>query len=126
MTAERRFVDIVFDCVFWMGAIKIGIGVDHLWFHPNAELKTFFFGGFCQGSQTTRYFLKVAAPIAKAMAIIVSFSEPAIVEHECLRADLFGFLHQGDQLSLGEVEHRGFPVVVDDWAWGVVPSRGDD
>ena len=94
-----------------MGAVQIGVRIDHLWFEPQPELHAQPDDVVDDRPETVGPDRSVDPPVAQAGAVIASSVEPAVVHDESFDAELgrtIGELEQGGELM---VEIDGFPDV---------------
>ncbi len=96
-----------------MRAVQVAIGVDHLRFHPQAEIHAEPVDVIDQALQPVGEFLRIDGPIAQPGMVVIAFAEPAIVHHEQLDSQLGR--HVGELLLAGlvDVESGRFPGVVE-------------
>ena len=95
-----------------MGTEDVGIGIDHLWFEPNAKGHTKAFDVIDQRSQPIGVLAWIDLPIGQRLRVVIAVAKPAIIQHE-------PFGPQGDsafrdlfQLIKVMIEIDGFPTVV--------------
>jgi hypothetical protein len=73
-----------------VGAGKVGIRVDHLGLHPQAELHPQAAHMVDERVQAVGPHVRVHVPVAEPRVVVAPAAEPAVVEHESLDADLCG------------------------------------
>ena len=93
---------------------QVGVQVDHLRLHPEAEFHAQFGHPVHQWMQPVRPDVRVDLPVAEAGVVVAAADEPAVVQHVPLGADLGAVLGQGDQSVQVHVEVHRFPGVQDD------------
>ena len=109
-----------------MGPVKVRILVDALRLEPEAKLHSQLldFGG--KARHALGQFLGIHIVIAQTRLIVVSGTEPAVIQYEKLHAQLFCSACQPYQLSVGELKKMRFPVVGEDGALLALPLAADD
>ena len=95
-----------------MVLVKLGLGVDHLRFHPDAELHVQALHRVDQLFQPVGELALVHVPVAQAVLDAVPLAEPAVVQHKQLGAQLLGLLGQLDLVMAVHMELGGLPGVV--------------
>jgi hypothetical protein len=97
-----------------VGPGQVGVGVDHLRLHPQPELHAGCPDVVHQRVQAVRPDPLVDVPVAESGVVVAAVPEPAVVEHEPLRADLGGGVRQRLELPEVVVEVHRLPGVDDD------------
>ena len=92
--------------------VELGLGVDHLGLHPEAELHVQSLHGINELFQPVGELALVHVPVAQAVLDAVPLAEPAVVQHEQFGAQLLGLLGQLDLVLAVHMELGGFPGVV--------------
>ena len=94
-------------------AVEVAIRIDHLGFHPEAEIHAEAVDVVDQRGQAVGEFLGIHGPIAQAGVVVVARAEPAIVHHEALHAQFRGLVGERLLSRLIDGELGGFPRVVE-------------
>ena len=81
---------------------------------------------FAESLDALGQFSLVDAIIAQAAGIIVPLAKPSIIQHKQFAAQFLGLLCQVQKLSLVEIKHAAFPVIVKNGTAAVLPVSGDD
>ena len=109
-----------------VSSVQIRVLVDHLRLEPQSEVHTHSANGFCHSLNSVGKLFKVGSIVTQACMIVVSFPEPAVIQHEKLHAQLFGSACQPYQLSVGESKKMGLPVIGQHRALHVFPVAADN
>ena len=91
---------------------EIGVAVDHLGFEPEAEGHAQAPDMLDQRGQPIRIFARIHGPITQRARVIVARAEPAVIQHEALRAKVGGTAGDLFQFLGIVVEINRFPTVV--------------
>ena len=107
-------------------AVKLRIRADGFRLEPESKLQSHRIQLLTEALQTARKLFRVYGIIAETAGVAVALSEPAVVEHEQLAAQLLCKLSEPQELRLREVEHAALPAVVDDGPRPVSPIRRNE
>ena len=94
-----------------MRAVELAVLIYHLKLHPESEVEAQGLDLPGESGDSVRQLLQVCLPVPESLVVIVPLSEPAVVQHEELRADLLRLLRDAENLLLIEVEEGGLPVI---------------
>ena len=94
-----------------MTAVKITVFRYHLRFDPEAELQSLFVYFPGQLSQRTSKFLLVHIPVAQPAVIVISLSEPAIIQHDHFYPKLSSLISKLKDCFSCKIEICRFPAV---------------
>ena len=107
-------------------AVKLRIRADGFRLEPESKLQSHRIQLLTEALQAARKLFRVYGIIAETAGVAVALSEPAVVEHEQLAAQLLCKLSEPQELRLREVEHAALPAVVDDGPRPVSPIRRNE
>ena len=86
--------------------IDAAVGVDHFWLEPDAKRHAEAVNVFDERIQAIRELASVNIPVRNGAGVVIARVEPAVVEHEALRAKARG-------VTRYVLEHFGLVVEVD-------------
>ncbi len=89
---------------------QVGVGVDHLRFHPQPELQAERADTVDEGVQTLRPDALVDVPVAQARVVGAPVAEPPVVQHVPFRADLGGGPASSSSLSRSRSKYTASQV----------------
>ena len=104
-----------------MGAEEVGVLGDHLGLEPQAEFEAEGVDVIGELRHGATELGGVDGPVAEAGGVVVTMSEPSIVQHEHFDAVFGGGLAEGEELLAVEVEEHCLPAVDEDGARGIHP-----
>ena len=111
---ERLFAAREMDDPVGVGAIEIGVRIDHLGLDPYAEFHALAVDEVGERREALGEFDLVGPPVAEPGAIVISPMKPAIVDDEELDAHRGGLVGNRRLPLDRDVEQRRVPGVVDD------------
>ena len=91
---------------------NIGIGVDHLWFEPDAERHAQTFDMVDQRCQPLWIFAPINLPVTQRLGVIIAASKPAIIQNKALGAKRCGLCRDLFQIVKTVIKIDGFPAIV--------------
>ena len=94
-----------------MRPVQVGIDIDHLRLDPDAEIQPHPIHLPADAGKPARQLLPVRVPVAQRSRVVVSLSEPAVIHHEELHANLLALLREVQQPALIDLEVAGLPAV---------------
>ena len=109
-----------------MVAEQVALLADHLRLHPQAEVKAQSLHVFAQAAQAAGQLAGVLLPVAQGGGVVLTAPEPAVIQHQQLRAQGLGLLAQGQQLAAVYFEIHGLPAVHQHGALPVLPLAAND
>ena len=109
-----------------MGAVQVGIHVDGFRFKPQAELQAQTADLVGKAAQSVGELFGVDGIVAQPRFVIVSLSEPAVIQYKQFAAQFFGVFCQLHQPAVMEVKHTAFPAVEQDRTLPILPVGGND
>ena len=109
-----------------MRAVQVGVLVDHLRLHPDAELDAERVDLLDELGERAAELLLVDRPVAERAEVVVAVAEPAVVHDEHVHAQVGGLGGKAHELVAGEVEVMGLPAVHEHGARGVAPRAAAD
>ena len=109
-----------------MGPVKIRIGIHRLRLKPKTEFQTHVVDPLAEALDALGQFLLVYMIIAQAGGIIITLSEPAIIQYKQFAAQFLCLLRQVQKLAPTKIKHTAFPVVIQHRAFPILPVDRDD
>ena len=109
-----------------MGAVQLGVLVDHFRFDPQAEFHAQRIDLPDQWVQSAGQLFAVHSPVAQTLIVIVPGAEPAIVQHHHLHAERGRFFSDLYDLFGVEIKIGGLPVIDQHRAAFVLPRAAAD
>ena len=85
MTAQNRRIPVS-QCPVRVSPVQVGILVDGLRLKPEAKLHAHLLDSLGQAGHAVRQFFHIDVVIAQTGGVIVSCTEPAVIQHEQLAA----------------------------------------
>ena len=96
-----------------MGTIEVGVGVDHLRFHPQAKGHAKAPDLVNDGFQTTGQALRAHRPVPEAGPVIPPGTEPPIINALQLHPDFRSPAREGDLLLLIDIKIADLPAIIE-------------
>ena len=109
-----------------MRAIKIAVLIHHLGLDPDPELQPCPVDLVHKISKRASEFFFINIPVAEAAAVIIAFSEPAIIHDQHLNPKILCAHREIKQLFLIEIKIAGLPAVQEDRPDPVTPFSPAD
>ena len=103
-----------------VGPIKVAVGGNGLRLEPKAEFHAVSMDVIRKPFDQVGQFLFANLIIAQGAMVIIALPKPAVIEDEKLDAEFAGFLYQGMEFGLVEIEVGAFPVIEDDGPFRVL------
>ena len=97
-----------------MPPVKVTVFIYHFQFYPQAKLQSHIFNLSGQSGNTFRQFFKIGIPVSQTSVIIISGSEPAVIQNKKLCAGFLCLFGNVQDLFLIKVKIGGFPVIQQD------------
>ena len=94
-----------------MGAVEIGVRVNHLWLNPDAELHPQRLHVVDNRGQAVRIFFLIKIPVAERRPVVVAPFKPAVINDKALHAQLRRFIRHAHDVLRVVVEIDPFPGV---------------
>ena len=110
--------------------VKLAVLRDHLRLKPETEPHADGFAGFDNGGESIRQLPFVCKPVAKRSSVVVSVSEPSVVENKNFNTQILAASDQIEKLLIIEIKICCLPVVNDNGTafsdrFGVSQMRAD-
>ena len=105
-----------------MGPVQVAVLGNHLRLKPEAEFHAHGVDLFGKSAQGAAKLLCVYEPVAQSAVVVVSFPEPAVVQHQHFDAEPGRLGGDGKELVLIKVKIGGLPVVDEDRAALMLPG----
>ena len=104
-----------------MCSVAVTVLVYHLKLYPETEFQSHLLYLTGKSGNSVWKLVLIYKPVAKALVIIVSCSEPSVIQNEQLYPNLFGFFCNIEDFFLIKIKIGCFPVIKKDRTCMVSP-----
>ena len=104
-----------------MCSVAVTVLVYHLKLYPETEFQSHLLDLAGKSGNSVWKLILIYKPVAKALVIIVSGSEPSVIQNEKLYPNLFGFFCNIEDFFLIKIKVSCFPVIKKDRTCMVSP-----
>ena len=104
-----------------MCSVAVTVLVYHLKLYPETEFQAHLLDLTGKSGNSVRKLILIYEPVAKPLVIIVSGSEPSVIQNEKLYPNLFGFFCNIEDFFLIKIKIGCFPVIEEDRACMISP-----
>ena len=104
-----------------MCSVAVAVLVYHLKLYPETEFQAHLLNLAGKSGNSVWKLILIYKPVAKALVIIVSGSEPSVIQNEKLYPNLFGFFCNIEDFFLIKVKIGCLPVIEEDRSCMISP-----